>query len=161
MPERFESDPFKKKYTNLLRKLEKYNISESDLNDYMYVLEKKIEGEIEDTGRIPEYAYRMIIIDVQLYEFREYEYLELLCGFDIIKGNREDVTVVGPFLEDFIDSNGNFNLKEIEDLNDNTILSSCLLPSSARAIMDLSTGEYSSSVIWREINDWRVSIING
>lgn len=119
----------------------------------MYVLEKKIEGEIEDTGRIPGYAYRMIIKDVLLYEFRESVYLELLCGFDIRNGNREDVTVVGPFLEDFIDSNGNFNLKDIEDLNDNTILSSCLLPSSARAIMDLSTGEYSSSVIWREIND--------
>ncbi len=105
MPERFETDPFKNKYINLLKELEKYDISENDFNDYMHILEHDIEEEIEKAGRVPEYAYRMIIKEVIPYEYRESVYLELLCGFEIIKEKKED-------------------------LNDNTIRNGYMFPSS-------------------------------
>lgn len=151
MPERFETDPFKNRYINLLKELEKYDISESDFNDYMYILEHDIEEEIEKAGRVPEYAYRMIIKEVIPYEYMDSVYLELLCGFEIIKEKKADVTVVGPFVEDITDSNGNLYLEHIEDLNDNTVRNECIFPTAADAVMNLTTGEHSASVDWKEL----------
>jgi len=158
MPERFETYSFKKKYINILRELKKYDISENDFNDYMYILEKDIEEEIENRGRVPGYAYKMIIKDVLLYEFRESVYLKLLCGFDIIKGKKEDIKIVGPFIEDLTDSNGNLYLEYIEDLKDDTIQNEYLFPSSADAVMDLTTGEHSASVNWEDMYSWQISM---
>jgi hypothetical protein len=151
MQERFETDPFKNKYTDLLEKLKRFHISESDFNDYMYILENDIEMEIKKAGRVPEYAYRMIIKEVIPYEYKEFVYLELFCGFEIIKEKKEDVTVVGPFIDDLTDRDGNLYIEYIEDLDDKTMEDGNMFPVSGNAVMNLGTGEHSASVNWQEL----------
>lgn len=150
MPERFEADPYKDKYNNLLRELAKYNVLESDFNYYLYILEDDIKKEIEKAGRVPQYAYRMIIKEALPYDYKGSVYLELICNFEIIDGRKDDVTVAGLFVEDFMDKERNIHLKSPKDLYSPNAEAETMMPNVANAVMNLTTGEHSASIDWIE-----------
>lgn len=150
MPEREEGKQYRKKNAELLEKLKEYNISEVDFILYLYTLEEHIANEIREAGRVPKYAYIMIINEVLPYEYRDNIYLELSCSFKPQDGCRDDITVVGPFIEDFEDSDGHVIVYDIDDLSNNDVPNSTLFPLNANAVMNVNTGFCSSRIDWAE-----------
>lgn len=150
MPERVEGEQYKKKYTDLLKELEKFEISEDDFIWHLYNLEEQIKQEISATGILPEYAYVMVIKEVLPYEYQDNTFLELICTFKPKKENRDDITVVGPFLDDLRSKDGDLIIYDVDDLSDTFIPESMLVPISGNAVVNITTGKYSSRVDWEE-----------
>lgn len=150
MPEREEGRQYKGKYAELLEKLKEYKISEVDFIIHLYKLEDSIIEQVREAGVTPKYAYKMIINEVFPYEYRGSTYLELMCTFKQQDGCMDDITVVGPFVEDLEDRDGHIIVYDVDDLSDNNVPNSTLFPINANAVININTGQCSSRVDWAE-----------
>lgn len=148
MSESIESDEFKNKYNKLLVELEKYEISEEDFRNYVYILEEDIRKEIKDSKLMPPYAYSIIIKEAMVYDYNDYVFLELICGFDISKEAMDDITRGGPFIRDFMDNKGNIYIEHLDDIMDDDIQREIMIPTNANARINLTTGYHSAQVDW-------------
>jgi len=123
MPEMRETKKYKIKYESLLQELHMYGISETEFNDYIYLLLDEIKNNINNEGKIPEYSYTIDSNFLMLYKHNGNNYLELLCIFSPIPEYVDDMAIDG----------------------------SIMMPKSARASMNLSNGEYDVNTAWHEI----------
>ena len=122
MPELRETKQYKIAYEMLKPLLSDFNLSEKDLDSYIYFLIEDIKNEIESTGMLPSYAYAMNINLPILYEHEDEQFLEVMCHFDPLDEYLDDIIIDNSFL----------------------------LPSSASGRLNLTTGEYDSVLSWKE-----------
>ena len=122
MPELRETKQYKVAYERLMPLLLEFNLSQEDLDDYIYLLIDSIKEEIDSTGKLPSYAFAMNINAPILYEYNQEQFLEVMCDFDPLDEYLDDIIIDNSFL----------------------------LPSSASGRLNLTTGEYDSIVSWKE-----------
>ncbi|MDX9739212.1 MAG: hypothetical protein RBT33_02520 [Candidatus Dojkabacteria bacterium] len=122
MPELRETKQYKIAYEMLIPLLSDFNLSEEELDSYIYLLIDDIRQEIENTGKLPSYAFGMNINLPILYEHEEEQFLEVMCTFDPLDEYLDDIIIDNSFL----------------------------LPSSASGRLNLTTGEYDSVLSWKE-----------
>ena len=123
MPEIRETGQYQIAYDRLQSELQKYDLTREELDNYIYLLLDELKNRINSEGKIPEYSY---IINPNLpliYEFDRNNYLEILCGFDPVPEYVDDMATNGPII----------------------------IPKSASARMNLTSGEYDVAVTWHEI----------
>ncbi len=122
MPELRETGQYKIAYERLMPLLLEFNLSQEELDDYIYLLIDSIKEKIDSTGKLPSYAFAMNINLPILYEHNEEKFLEVMCGFDPLEEYLDDIVIENSFL----------------------------LPSSASGRLNLTTGEYDCIVSWQE-----------
>lgn len=122
MPELRETTQYKIAYERLRPLLLEFNLSQEELDDYIYLLVDSIKEEIESSGKLPSYAFAMNINLPILYEYNEEQFLEVMCCFDPLEEYLDDIVIENSFL----------------------------LPSSASGRLNLITGEYDCIVSWEE-----------
>jgi len=123
MPDIRETGQYQIAYERILKELHKYGISETEFDDYIYLLLDEVKNRVNDAGKIPEYSYTIFANLPMIYEFNGSNYLELLCGFDPIPEYVDDMSIDG----------------------------SIMMPKSASARMNLTNGEYDVVISWNEL----------